>query len=65
MTSDQPESPDRWLSMAEAADLINTRYETLRKNCDEWQVPYYRVGRIRKFRLAEVQAWLISRRVAA
>lgn len=55
-----PGHPNRWLSVDEIAAHLGVRRGTIYKWITRKTMPAHKVGRLWKFRLAEVDAWVLS-----
>lgn len=51
---------DRWLSVAEIADHLGVKRDTVYKWIERKEMPAQKVGRLWKFRRDEVDAWIRS-----
>ena len=51
---------DRWLSVAEIADYLGIKRDTVYKWIERKEMPAHKVGRLWKFRRDEVDAWVRS-----
>ncbi len=51
---------ERWLSVAEIAEHLGVSKDTIRKWIKKEVIPYHKVGRLYKFRISEVDAWIKS-----
>ncbi len=54
---------DRCIGIKEAAEHLGVKVETLYAWIHRKQIPYYKVGRLVKFRNADIERWLNERRV--
>lgn len=62
------DSTSDWLNLREAAGYLGIHPNTLAKHALDWEVPHYRIGGRQgvgdhRFRRAELEVWLESRRV--
>ena len=51
---------DRWLSVDEIAAYLGIKRDTVYRWVDRKQMPAHKVGRLWKFRRADVDQWVIS-----
>jgi len=51
---------ERWLNLEEIAKHIGSSKDTIRAWIKKDTIPYHKVGRLYKFRLSEVDAWIES-----
>lgn len=51
---------ERLMTAGEVADYLSCSVSTVRRLAAAGRVPHYRLGRIVRFRRAEVDAWLVS-----
>ena len=51
---------DRWLSVDEIADHLGVKRDTIYKWISERQLPGRKIGRLWKFKQAEVDEWVVS-----
>jgi len=58
-------SKSRWYSLDEAAAHLGVKPTTLYKWLERKQMPAHKVGRLWKFKLAELDEWVISGKGAA
>ena len=57
------EFPKRWLSSGEAANRIGVSLRTLYKFIDEGAVPAYKLGRVIRLKVSEVDAFVEGSRI--
>ena len=50
--------PERWVSVQKVADHLGVNKDTIDKWIDARGLPAHRVGRLWKFQLGEVDAWV-------
>lgn len=53
-------SIERWLNTKEIAEHLGVTVETIRKWIKTEKIPCHRVGKLWKFKVSEVDAWVIS-----
>lgn len=53
---------ERWLSVAEIAEYLGVKRDTVYKWIERKAMPAHKVGRLWKFKLNEVDAWVRSGR---
>lgn len=51
---------DRWLSVDDVATYLGIRRDTIYKWIDRKRMPAHKVGRLWKFRKADIDQWVIS-----
>ena len=51
---------ERWLSLEEIAKHVGCSKDTIRAWIKKGTIPYYKVGRMYKFKISEVDAWIES-----
>ena len=51
---------ERWLSLEEIAKHVGCSKDTIRAWIKKGTVPYHKVGRLYKFKISEVDAWIES-----
>jgi excisionase family DNA binding protein len=51
---------ERWVSVQEVADHLGVNKDTIYKWIEARDMPAHRVGRLWKFQLAEIDAWVRS-----
>ena len=51
---------ERWLSLEEIAKHVGGSKDTIRAWIKKGTVPYHKVGRMYKFKISEVDAWIES-----
>lgn len=51
---------ERWLSLEEIANHIGCSKDTIRNWIKKDTIPYHKVGRMYKFKISEVDAWINS-----
>jgi excisionase family DNA binding protein len=52
------ENSERWLSVAEIAEHLGIRKDTVYKWLTEKRIPAHKVGRLWKFRASEIDRWV-------
>lgn len=55
---------ERWLSLEEIAKHVGCSKDTIRAWIKKETIPYHKVGRMYKFKISEVDAWIESGRSA-
>ena len=50
--------PERWVSVQEVADHLGVNKDTVYKWIDSRALPAHKVGRLWKFQLGEIDAWV-------
>ena len=56
-----PEQPEKLRAIEEAADFLGVKVSWLYEQVRLDKIPSYRVGRFRRFRISELEAWLQER----
>ncbi len=51
---------DRWLSVDEIAAYLGVKRDTVYKWIDRKRMPAHKAGRLWKFKMAEIDAWVRS-----
>lgn len=51
---------ERWLSLEEISKHVGCSKDTIRAWIKKGVIPYHKVGRLYKFRISEVDAWIES-----
>lgn len=51
---------ERWLSLAEIAEYLGVKRDTLHKWIERKGMPAHKLGRLWKFKQSEVDAWVRS-----
>ena len=51
---------DRWLSVDEIADHLGVKRDTVYKWISERRMPGHKIGRLWKFKQAEVDKWVVT-----
>lgn len=49
---------NRWLSVQEIADHIGVSRDTIYRWIEEQKIPAHKIGRLWKFKMGEVDAWV-------
>jgi excisionase family DNA binding protein len=55
-----PDMEDRWLSVEEIAHHLGVQPDTVYKWITRKKMPVHRVGRLLKFKPAEIDLWVLS-----
>ncbi len=58
--SEQINRPEPWVGTKEVAQHLGITLETMRVWIKNEKIPCYRVGKLWKFRISEVDAWVLS-----
>lgn len=56
---------ERWVSVSDVADHLGVKSETIYKWLERGRIPAHKVGRLWKFRLSEVDRWILTGTSAA
>ena len=51
---------ERWLSLEEISKHVGCSKDTIRAWIKKYTIPYHKVGRMYKFKISEVDAWIES-----
>ena len=51
---------DKWCSLEETAEYLGVTKDTIRNWIKKTDIPAHKIGRLWKFKLAEVDAWVRS-----
>ena len=51
---------ERWYSLEEIANHLGVSKDTIRSWIKKETIPFYKVGRLYKFKVSEVDAWIES-----
>jgi excisionase family DNA binding protein len=62
--ADKLQIPEKWSSLDEIAEHLGISTDTIRIWIKKDTIPYYRVGRQFKFRISQIDEWVISRKSA-
>lgn len=54
------EVTDRWLSVQEIAQYLGVSKETVYRWLEKGKIPAHRVGKLWKFKTAEVDEWIVK-----
>lgn len=54
------ETMEKWSSLEETAEYLGVTKDTIRNWIKKADIPAHKVGRLRKFKLSEVDAWVKS-----
>ena len=54
------DEPEKWSSLQEIADHLGVSKDTIRNWIKKDVIPYRRIGKLFKFRISEVDAWVDS-----
>jgi excisionase family DNA binding protein len=56
--SDEKNPPERWISLQEACDHLGVKRYTIMKWLEEKNMPGIKAGRLWKFKISEIDAWI-------
>ncbi len=56
---------ERWFSSKEIAQYIGINKDTLQRWITDGKIPCHRVGRLWKFKISEIDAWIKSKESAS
>ena len=51
---------ERWMSLEEISNHLGVSKDTIRSWIKKETIPFYKVGRLYKFKISEVDAWIES-----
>lgn len=51
---------DKWCNLEETAEYLGVTKDTIRKRIKKTDIPAHKIGRLWKFKLAEVDEWVKS-----
>ena len=51
---------EKWVNLEDVADYLSVSKDTIRAWIKKGTVPYHKVGRMYKFKISEVDAWIES-----
>ncbi len=60
MKNNKLDELERWLSLDEISKHVGCSKDTIRTWIKKETIPYYKVGRLYKFRASEVDSWIES-----
>lgn len=60
MKESKADNVERWLSLQEISKHVGCSKDTIRAWVKKGSIPYHKVGRLYKFRVSEVDAWIES-----
>ena len=52
--------PEKWSSLEEIAEHLGVSKDTIRNQIKKDVIPYKRIGKLYKFKISEVDAWVDS-----
>ena len=58
--NNHPNEIERWLSLGEISKHVGCSKDTIRAWIRKGTIPYHKVGRLYKFKVSEVDAWIES-----
>ncbi|WP_418515062.1 helix-turn-helix transcriptional regulator [Erysipelothrix rhusiopathiae] len=58
--NNHPNEIERWLSLGEISKHVGCSKDTIRAWIKKGTIPYHKVGRLYKFKVSEVDAWIES-----
>ncbi len=58
--SEQSNKPEPWVGTREIAEHLGITLETMRVWIKNGKIPCHRVGKLWKFRISEIDEWVIS-----
>ena len=54
------DSTEKWVSLEEVAEHLSVSQDSIREWIKKGKLPFYKAGRLYRFRLSEVDAWLVE-----
>ena len=61
----QPCLAEPWISVLEASVHLGVKRDTVYKWLERGQIPAHKVGRLWKFRVSEIDSWVVSGKAKA
>ena len=58
------DSTEKWVSLEEVAEHLGVSQDAIREWIKKGKLPFYKAGRLYRFRLSEVDKWLIEGKIA-
>ncbi|MBR0233004.1 MAG: helix-turn-helix domain-containing protein [Synergistaceae bacterium] len=58
------DSTEKWVSLEEVAEHLGVSQDAIREWIKKGKLPFYKAGRLYRFRLSEVDEWLIDGKIA-
>ena len=58
--SEENKTPERWVSTKDIAEHLGVTIETIRKWIRLEKIPCHRIGKLWKFKISEVDVWIVS-----
>ena len=58
-----PTAPEKWVNLEDLAEHLSVSTDTIRAWITKGIIPFYRAGKQYKFRLSEVDQWLIEGKI--
>ncbi len=52
--------PEKWVNLEAVADHTGLSKDTIRNYIKKGAIPYYRIGKQYKFKISEIDAWILS-----
>lgn len=59
-TMEEVNQPEKWRSVDQVAEHLGVKRDTLYKWIDRRKLPAHKVGRLWKFKLSEVDRWVLN-----
>lgn len=56
---------EKWVNLEEIAEHMGLSKDTIRNYIKKKQIPYYRIGKQYKFKISEIDAWIVSGKSAS
>ena len=51
---------EKWVNLDEVAEHVGLCKDTIRNYIKKNQIPFYRIGKMYKFKMSEIDAWVKS-----
>ena len=61
----RPSNPEPWISLADVSRHLGVKRDTIYKWLERGRIPAHKVGRLWKFRLSEIDRWVLTGKAKA
>ncbi len=58
------ELSEKWVAIVDVAEHLSVSEDSIREWIKKGKLPYYKAGRLYRFRLSEVDKWLMEGKIA-